>query len=243
MSIIDTTPNLRQAMQVADLEPNPLAEPVTITDTTELRWFAEGPLPTDVHAWFAHGGSAGFVEHRSDTYRMDGRFDTGVKRRFGETLELKVRRSIGEQVVLSAGLAGRLEVWRRWSPAECMVVRGHNVPWVDVEKTVVKRRFSIDGEELPLDPEARAQTGAGCDVEIAAVSVADVEAWTFAFAAFGPIEGRRDALVASMRALVADGSQPDRFGPFFGLSSGYPKWLALVASRSGSVSTCELRRR
>ena len=243
MSIIDTTSSLQRAMEAADLEPSHTAEPVTITDTTELRWFAEGSLPTNVHAWFTHGGSVGFVEHRSDRYRMDGRFDTGVKRRFGEKLELKVRRSLGEQVVLSDGLVGRLEVWRRWSPAECMVVRGHNMPWADVEKMVVKRRFSVDGDELPLAPEDRAQTGAGCDVEIATVKVDGIEAWTFAFALFGPVEGRHDSLMTAMQAMVADGSHPDRFGPFFGLSMGYPEWLALVTSRSGSVSTCDLRRR
>ncbi len=35
---------------------------------------------------------------------MDGRVDTGVKRRFGETLELKVRRSLGELLTLGRGL-------------------------------------------------------------------------------------------------------------------------------------------
>ncbi len=239
VSILDTAPDLTDI----DPETDRFPEVVTITDTTELRWFAEGQLPAAIDAWFTHDHSAGFVEERCDTYLLDDRFDTGVKRRFGHKLELKVRRSIGERIDLGPGLAGRLEVWRRWSPAECLIVPSLSAPWADVCKTVVKRRFSVDGSEIMISADDRAMTGAGCDVEIAAVTVNDITAWTFAFAAFGPVDGRSSALVASIDALVADGVPPEHFGPFFGLSSGYPEWLALVTSRRDAISACDLRRR
>jgi hypothetical protein len=238
MTVLDAACDLSEVDHATERFP----EVVTITDTTELRWFAEGPLPASVSSWFTHDRTRGFVEQRTDTYRLDGRLDTGVKRRFGEKLELKVRRSIGDRLALGPGLAGRLEVWRRWSPAECLVIGTRNVPWADVHKTVVKRRFSIHGDEVELSADNRAVTGAGCDVEIAAVTVDEIEAWTFAFAAFGSVEGRRDALVAAMRTIVGGGGVPEQLGPFFGCSTGYPEWLALVASRSGGVSTCDLRR-
>ena len=41
---------------------------------------------------------------RTDTYRVSGRPDVGVKRRSGTTLELKIRQSVGEPLVLGAGL-------------------------------------------------------------------------------------------------------------------------------------------
>jgi hypothetical protein len=238
VTVLDAACELAEADSTTDRFP----EVVTITDTTELRWFAEGQLPASVASWFTHHDTRGFVEQRTDTYRLDGRLDTGVKRRFGEKLELKVRRSIGERLALGLGLAGRLEVWRRWSPAECLVIGARNVPWADVHKTVVKRRFTINGDEIELSADNRAMAGAGCDVEIAAVTVDDIEAWTFALAAFGPVEDRRDACVAAMHTIMGEGDAPEPLGPFFGCSTGYPEWLALVASRSGGVSTCDLRR-
>lgn len=243
MTIIDAGARPSTFQRAPTRGADPAGGVVTITDTTELRWFAEGPMPHEIEAWFTCDGRRGLVERRTDTYRMDGRRDTGIKRRFGETLELKVRRSIGEQLAVGPGLSGRLEVWRRWSPAECLVVGGANVPWADVGKTVVKRRFSVSGDELELTEDNRQMTGAGCDVEIAAVEVDDVQAWTFAFAAFGPIGGRRDSLSASIAALGQERTPLAPVGSLFGPSCGYPEWLALVGSRRSVVSTCALRRR
>jgi hypothetical protein len=241
VTLIDTSSSLRVAEQAPDVGIEPDAAAVSVTDTTELRWFVEGHLPPDVMSWFTRKGTVGLAEERCDTYRLDGRFDTGVKRRFREKLELKVRRSIGDRVVLGNGLAGRLEVWRRWSPAECLGESGENATWADVYKMVIKRRFAVDGSEVPITEELRAATGTGCDVEIASVSLDDTEAWTFAFAAYGPLASRREVLIASWRALRADGSPPDQFGPFFGRSSGYPEWLADVTSRGAELSMCEVR--
>ena len=208
-----------------------VAGAVQVDDTTELRWMAEGPLPTDVEAWFTRGGTTGVVERRCDTYRIDGQCDRGVKLRFRETLELKVLQSVGELVVLADGLAGRLQMWRRWSPAEGVVDFGEEVPWLDVCKIVTKRRFSVEGDEIMPSDIERATSGAGCDVEVAAITVGDLAAWTFAFAAFGPTVNREQSIVLAFRTLVADGSRPKRLAAAFGPSSSYPEWLASAASR------------
>jgi hypothetical protein len=159
---------------------------------------------------------------------MDGRCDRGVKLRFRETLEVKVRLAVGEHLIVGAGLIGRLEMWRKWSPAELVVDTGGDVPWLDVCKVVTKRRFSVDGDEIVPSDGERAVTGAGCDVEVAAVTVRDIEAWTFAFAAFGPTVSREHAIVTAWQALAADGSCPEHFAAAFGQSSSYPEWLALA---------------
>lgn len=200
---------------------------ISVVDTTELRWFVPGPLPADVVGWFT--GSTGVPEERYDSYLLDGRRDTGLKRRFRETLELKVRQSFDGRVELGEGLAGALEVWRKWSPADGLHEDASDGPWVDVHKSVVKRRFSMDGTEIAFSSEPQA-TGAGCDIEIAGVTVGAVQAWTFAFAAFGPPATRRDALLASWQALVAGTPCPEPFGPRTGRAMGYPEWLTLTVS-------------
>ncbi len=166
-------------------------------------------------------------------YLLDDRCDVGVKRRDGETLEIKVRQTIDERIGLGHGLAGSLEVWRKWSPAEGRVEDGMGSRWVDVHKSIVKRRFSIDGTETAFSSDAQV-TGAGCDVEVAGVTVDGVEAWTFAFAAFGPPATRRDALVAAWHGLLAGTRCPEPLGLRTGRAMGYPEWLTVTISPDGA---------
>lgn len=212
-----------------------------ILDTTELRWFVPGPMPTEIESWFS--GSTGVRSERCDTYLVDGRSDVGVKRRFGETLELKIRGSLDGGLQLTESLTGALEVWRRWSPADGLVADDCGGPRIEVCKTIVKRRFSLDGTEIAFTSDAEA-TGAGCDVEVAAVSVGAEQWWSFAFAAFGPEATRRDAIVASWQALVSPESDWELIAPGTGRAMGYPEWLALMtcadgADRATEPSPCE----
>jgi len=205
------------------------SDPVEILDTTELRWFVPGLLPAEIDGWFT--GPAGFHQERRDTYlidsHLDGRCDVGVKRRFGETLELKVRRSLDAGVELGDGLAGPLEVWRRWSPADGLVEVDADARCVEVCKSIVKRRFSTNGSEIEFSLGALGASS-GCDVEIAAVTVGSRRWWTFAFAAFGPIATRRDALLAAWQGLVAASPCPSPLTAGAGRAMGYPEWLALT---------------
>lgn len=232
----ESTTHSRSLPPFDDIGAVPGAEVPLVVDTTELRWFANGPLSPDVTSWFTRNGTTGMVEERYDAYRLDGQFDMGVKRRFRETVELKIRRSVEEGFVLGQGLVGPLEVWRKWSPADHLVDPSAQELWVDVAKVVFKRRFTLDGDEILLSEEGRSQTGAGCDVEVAAIRANDLESWSFAFAAFGPTTNRHAALIAAWRALLADSPPPDEFGASFGRSSGYPEWLAHQFSRSGDLS-------
>ena len=195
---------------------------VAVLDTTELRWFADGPLPDQIESWFTRSGSRGMVEDRCDTYRRDRRLDTGVKHRFRETLELKERQSVEDPLVLEPGLAGPLEAWRRWSPADHLVDADPLAPVTDVCKRIIKRRFSVFGDEIVTGP----PIGAGCDVEVAAITVDGVEAWTFAFAAYGPAATRRDSVIACWQALATGAPPPEVLGQSLNHSCGYPEWLA-----------------
>jgi hypothetical protein len=202
-----------------------LSDGVSIVDTTELRWFIDERLPPDVTSCFTRSGTAGILEERYDSYRIDDRCDMGVKRRFRTTLELKVRRSTGDEIELDGGLEGRLEVWRKWSPADDLVEGGRNRRWIDVHKTVVKRRFTADGDEIGFTDSSLVAAGVGCDVEIVAVAVAGVDAWSFAFAAYGPTTTRQGSITAAWRALDVSAPLVDRTAASIGGSSGYPEWL------------------
>jgi hypothetical protein len=198
---------------------------VSVDLTAELRWFFDGPLPTEVWSWFTRN-DAGLVEHRCDTYRLDERLDVGVKQRSGRTLELKMRMRQPEPSSVADDVNGRIETWQRWSPADGLLSLDDDAVWIDIDKTIVKRRFRTDGREQPLSNQTRAMTGDGCDVEIAALSMNGQEAWTFAFAAFGELDTHRDALGAAWRALVEQQPRPDELRLHIGRSYGYPEWIA-----------------
>jgi hypothetical protein len=198
---------------------------VVVDLTSELRWFFDGPVPRDVHAWFTHDGATGLIETRRDTYRLDGQVDIGVKRRYETILELKLRQGTPRPFP-HRDLDGQLEVWRRWSPADDMIFLGPNTRWVDVDKTVIKRRFAPDGDEAALTHETRAMSGNGCDAEVAGVTVRGRPAWTFALAAFGPTEDHTSSLTAAWASLMAVRSLPRRLPLPWANSCGYPEWMA-----------------
>jgi hypothetical protein len=193
---------------------------VSVVDTTEIRWFVSGELPRDVRRWFI--GSA-VTEERCDRYLLDGRTDVGTKFRNGATLELKTRLETGP-VVLTAGLAGVLESWRKWTPADGLVQRAATQRWIDVDKWILKRRFSLDGAEIEASPWQSGRPS--CDVEIVALRAGGSIAWSFAFAAHGPQSSRLSAIRAAWAALLPTGAPTIReMGLDRAETMGYPEWL------------------
>lgn len=190
-------------------------------ELTELRWFADGPLPRQVRAWFNSAAAA--TEVRRDRYLLDQGADVGIKVRGGQTLELKVRNDVGPWIDLGGGLEGRPEEWRKWSPADDVVDVPRPARWTSVGKVVTKRRFSVAGAELPMAGEA---SGSGCDVEVTQVDVGSIQVWSFAFAVSGPTAHRGAALSASWRTLTASAAVPPALVRRLGVSMGYPQWLA-----------------
>ncbi len=202
-----------------------IADSVEVLDTTEVRWFLDGPLPAEVTSWFTHRSTLGFVEERCDTYLVDGSSDRGVKWRHGMKLEVKERQSPPETLVFEGGLVGWLESWRRWSPGDDRVDVQAEHRTLQADKVAAKRRFSVTGEDIVVTADSRGFAGAGCDVEVATIRVDGQEVWTFAFASFGPIAGHRDSLITSWRALNSRAACPLP-GSSFARSSGYPEFLA-----------------
>lgn len=208
---------------------SPSTPVLAVVDTSELRWFADGHVPEDVVGWFTADHTSGAFEERSDSYRDDRRADVGVKRRFGHRLELKRRRAVGATVALMPRLVGRLEEWRRWSPADGLVEPLERESWIEVRKAVVKRRFSRRGDELRVSPALPAM--GGCDVELAAITVGSLETWSFALSAFGPLGHRPAALRTAWVALSAEDGCPAELETMFDSCCGYPQWLADLCDR------------
>lgn len=133
-----------------------------------------------------------------------------------------MRRSVGTSVDLGHGLRGTFEDWSKWSPADGVIDIPEHAQWVSVVKAVSKRRFAVVGTELPIT----AAPIAGCDVEVTHVAIGSTEAWSFAFAAFGPHRTRRSALHAAWRTLTESGPVPAAIVRGRGGSMGYPQWLS-----------------
>ncbi len=202
----------------------PAGADVAFDLTTEVRWFFDGRVPAEVLSWFADGG-AGLTEDRCDRYRLDGEGDIGVKKRAGTTLELKLRLGSPELFTIGRDLDGQLETWQRWSPADGLAYLTEHTIWVDVAKRVIKRRFSFDGDEVSLSEENRPMNGVGCDVEITTVEVDGEEAWTFAFAAFGPVDGHRRSTQIAWESLISERARPRQLRLECDNSCGYPGWM------------------
>jgi hypothetical protein len=204
---------------------------VAVVDTFELRWFVRGPLPAEVRNWFT--GSTGVVEVRRDSYLVDDRVDVGIKRRGETTLELKLRQRVESWVDLGDALAGPLEWWRKWTPAEDLVEIPTSGRWIDVDKSIIKRRFSPNGTEVAFTTDPGVDPA--CDVEVASVSAGGIDAWTLAFAAFGPPPGRRENILAAWRTLRASA---DTFRVSIAVASatGYPERIARCFAPDTSAS-------
>lgn len=202
---------------------------VPILDTSEVRWFASEPLPSEVIAWFTCDGTIGTIEERTDVYQLHRLHDIGVKRRAREILEVKVRRSIGGDLMIAADLAAPFEEWRKWSPFQGdPMTPSPDVPWIEVHKTVITRTFMLSDHEVVGPAEHVDDSLSGCDVEIAAVNVTGSDYWTFAFEAFGPKSDRRRTVGFSWDMLLAESGELDHLGSRFDIAAGYPEWLATI---------------
>lgn len=194
-------------------------------ETSELRWFGTGELPHSIKTWFL--SAAVIVEHRSDTYCVDGSVDLGVKRRNGVGLEAKIRRGTGSLVTLGAGVEAVVEDWVKLTNLEDADLDGSSAAavWVEVTKSVWSRIYQFDERGGVSQVTTRDLSAPACDVELAEVTIGDHEAWTFAFEAWGPSDERLRLLVSTAGVLMEEGIHPELLtGLRFGM--GYPEWLA-----------------
>jgi len=202
-------------------------------NTSEIRWFSDGPLPSEVLAWFTGGRTLGSVEDRHDFYQLHRLNDIGVKRRHGSTLEVKVRRTLDAPLDLGSGLDGRIEEWSRWEPAEDDGAwQLPDAPWVDVHKVIYTRSFMPTDREVILPAVHSNRLFAGCDIEVVEVAAGGIDTWSLGLKAFGPTTGRHQALATSWQTLRTHSPMTEGLDFAFDRACGYPEWLRLVLSDS-----------
>ena len=196
--------------------------------TTELRWFGSGAVPEDAADWF---GVAEPYAGRIDWYASAGAAaGLGLKVRAGSSLELKARRD--EVGVWSFGerASGLVQTWVKWAVPLDPGWDGRSLGqgWIAVEKRRRVRRFAI--EPGPSDGSIAREVGAadalelGCDAELTDLRVDGSVWWTLAFESFGDPDGQRDALRATIGAVLA--GAPNDLALVETASSAYPGWLA-----------------
>jgi hypothetical protein len=189
-----------------------------VLETLEVRWFARGKLPTEVFGWFQAVVPDLEIEERVDSYLLTGRPDLGVKRRDQGPLEVKERIRVGRRVSVGGRLEASVEVWRKSIQLAPPEVEGR---WIEVVKNVWNHPLRITVGGLT----------AACDIELAAVEVAAIGAWTLAFEASGPPEERLAAL-RSAAELFRDGAAlPSGIASALEVEAGYPAWLIEVTGR------------
>lgn len=197
--------------------------------TLEVRWFFRGACPDEVGRWFDGAGEdGGSPEERIDDYLIIGRDDLGIKTRGGLQLDVKLKTGDGPDIALPTGMAGRVELWTKWSFGLDTMTPPTGA-WMRVEKRRLLRRYSfangvaglVGADELvPL----------GCAAELVEVGIDGIPSWGFGFEAFGDEPRRPDALIAVAVRIVGElGTPPVVFG--LADSHSYPSWLCAVGSR------------
>jgi hypothetical protein len=182
--------------------------------TREVRWFREGPVPTEVVDWFARAAEVE-REHRQDRYDLDAaRHGLGVKQRNMGTVDSKRRLWQAESVKLAAGLTGNVEDWLKITPAVIEVERLLDDTHVEVHKDIYTRRYRLDGA---------AETG--CEAELASIRMNQVRAWSLCFETFGAAGRREEALQSGVLRFLEE--SPLLSGMSFDASTSlaYPAWI------------------
>lgn len=220
---MEATPITSEALQGS--RSGRFISPPTPFDTTEVRWFASGLMPRPLVSWFTLSGRRGTLEVRYDAYLESDSSDLGRKRRNRGPFEIKTRRGFGDTISVNDRLAGRLEEWRKviaaTPPATTPADR-----WSEVHKVVLTRTYHVSTRGAMVEVAFGDLSAPGCDIELAALTVEGVTAWTFALEAWGPSALRSSLLQRSADAFIADTGLPVSVTSQLTIDMGYPEWLA-----------------
>lgn len=161
-----------------------------LLSSVEVRWFLEGPVPTQVATWFKEGEKLdwGGVRSRTDTYlQIPGGLDMGIKAREGKC-EVKGRLAQSAVLRFTETAAGTVERWMKWSYAEPAGAWLENLDvatpgLVHVDKQRASQMFCLArgrDEEIGSDDHA----APGYSLELTSLTFRNSPFWTIGFEAF-----------------------------------------------------------
>ena len=210
--------------------------------SAEVRWFAAGPVPTALDAWFAEApfGVGGGVE-RSDLYLAGERGDElGLKQRDGRPgVEVKALVDPAATTLSVAGTVARVQLWTKCR-SDVLVLR--HLPTVTLCKRRSVRKLDTSGarvceaalgagasREEPLDGRWPA---VGCNVELTRVRVGERTFCSLGAEAFALGRGS-ESLVVMIDALRRTFAHLEAKRPLPSLAGfaeqSYPAWLRGLA--------------
>jgi hypothetical protein len=190
-----------------------------VLSTTEVRWFYQGEIPTQIQTWFGLIANENMSQaSREDFYLLStsgGRF--GIKLR-GNLLEIKERTKTHGPYPFSPEISGIIESWHKLSfpladkQSHYDAVQGISASWIGVKKT------------RHLFPRS-SPSGEYCHFELTQVEALRQSWWTLGFEAAGKVQGNYDSLVESATQIFSTANSPalERVA-----SSGYPDWLEIL---------------
>lgn len=220
-------------MHQTDVVPEPTFE------TAEVRWFGTGRLPDHVLEWFTSGGICGTESERTDSYQLNGSETRGVKLRSTALLEVKTLIGTGPVVSPVEGWNGTVEHWSKVRGSYAPIEAVEGFPFADIHKEIVTRSFRFACSHV-VQIDAPDRTHAGCHVDLTALRVNGVEAWSYAFEAYGDPDVRTDALLAAIVEIERQNPHPTELPELLPDNSGYPAWIDRLA-RSGALSPSHFR--
>jgi hypothetical protein len=207
--------------------------------TAEVRWFFQGAMAPAVLAWFR--GSEGPAEEeptRVDCYLRRVGDSLSIKLREGR-VEVKQRYRRSGIVRFHPRVAGRVELWRKWSfevieiagqPSAAEAVAAH---WTAVEKSRTLHRYRLDGERVVAVAPAEV-TDQGCDLELARIRVGGADWWSVGLEAYGAEPVLENTLLQVAGYLMAQPEPPSLAAEN---SYSYPEWLLHLEQETGQQPT------
>jgi len=214
--------------------------------TKEIRWFLEGPAPSEAWAWFdgLPGKNRTAAYPRQDIYlAVPGRDDLGLKLREGR-LEIKVRSAAQTGVRLLGGrISGTCEDWEKFAWDYVDRIGEIQTPFRDglrvrMVKSRIQRKYEIaEGKLAPVPMKPDRDVAFVVELtELFSEAVtgkdargAPVRGWTLACEAIAPADKLDDAFETGTAALLAAYAGPELRPED---SFGYPRYALEIAGRA-----------
>jgi len=198
--------------------------------TAEVRWFFDGPVPSEIEQWFCRGGLLSAAAAREDFYlRFPASLGLNVKLREGR-LEIKSLMTTLGSRRFAPDAAGTVQLWEKRTGGDAAAAEFEwlrtSAPdlWIAVRKGRTLRKFACNGEAIAEVDAGTVLPAEGCIAELTKILVNGADYWSFAFEAWGD-PTQAEALLARIAGhVLADSHRPPR--PFSAADShAYPDWL------------------
>jgi len=205
--------------------------------TAEVRWFFDGPVPSEIGQWFCRGDMLSSATPREDFYlRFPAPLGLNVKLREGR-LEIKsLLQTIGARR-FAPDAAGTVQLWEKRTGGDAAVTEferlrtGAPALWIAVRKGRTLRKFTCNGEALAEVPAGTVFLAEGCNVELTHLTVEGMDYWSLAFEAYGDPSQVEESLLRVAAHVLSPPAGPPRPLPA-GHSCSYPEWLDRFSKES-----------